>query len=191
MARPGASTGRGKGRMVADRRQAEARTNKPSRSAGRLEGNRGCLRKGSGSMSASPPTCCQRIGDTVPASMKGSTGATPAVSCQIVPSRLVANARRPNPTPTAIVGAGLARDASAWRSRAQTKKGTAPRPSQTEPSASCYWIGRICAVGAAAMSPSVGATVPPLVMFSHTVPTAVTANARLPVTPACAATAVP
>ena len=46
------------------------------------------------------------------------------------------------------------------------------------------------AVGAAAIAASEGAVPPPAVMFSHTVPTVLTAKPRLPVTPGLAATAV-
>ena len=55
-----------------------------------------------------------------------------------------------------------------------------------------YWIGRVVAptAGGTAITASVGAVEPPRRMFSHTVPTVVTANARLPVTPGLAATAV-
>ena len=68
-----------------------------------------------------------------------------------------------------------------------------PRAEGRPPSVSrAYWIGRVVAptAGATAITASVGAVAPPARMFSHTVPTVFTANARLPVTPGLAATAV-
>jgi hypothetical protein len=66
------------------------------------------------------------------------------------------------------------------------------RESGGQASESSYWIGRVVAPGAGgtAITASVGAAPPPARMFSHTVPTVFTANARLPVTPGFAATAV-
>ena len=53
-----------------------------------------------------------------------------------------------------------------------------------------YWIGRTVAVGVT-IAPTAGGVAPPEgPMSSHTVPTVLTANARLPVMPGLAATAV-